>query len=116
MSYLHFIYQIDTISVGSYPCSSLDIEVDREDARFGEVYLLWHNLSAWRKVSDILVGCVEHLDYTIVITSPDMSVWRCIHREHFVFAHIQLVDNVRVIFEDYLCQVVRACQPENSLV
>ena len=116
MSYLHFIYQIDTISVGSYPCSSLDIEVDRHDALLVEVYLLWHNLSAWRKVSDTLVGCVEHLDYTIVITSPDMSVWRCIHREHFVFAHIQLVDNVRVIFEDYLCQVVRACQPEDTLV
>ena len=116
MSYLHFVYQIYTVSVGSYPCSSLDIEVDGEDALFGEVYLLWHNLSAWRQVSDALVGCVEHLDYSVVITSPDMSVWRCIHREHFVFAHIQLVDNVRVVFEDYLCQVVRACQPEDSLV
>ena len=73
--YLHLVYQINTVTVGSNPCSSLDIEVDGVDARFGEVYLLWHNLSAWRKVSDTLVGGVEYLDYSIVIACPDMSVW-----------------------------------------
>ena len=75
MPYLHLVYQINTVTVGSNPCSSLDIEVDGEDALFGEVYLLWHDLSAWRKVTDALVGCVEYLDYSIVIACPDMSVW-----------------------------------------